>query len=379
MCIRDSRTIVPVPGPPLLHPRPSAPPKYSARLIGLTALGLLLALSLAGCSTLRYYGQAVGGGLDLLRRREPIPRLLADPSVSPELKERLQKVRAFREFAVTDLGLPDNRSYRTYADLGRPYAVWTVTAAPELSVEPRVWCFPIAGCVTYRGYFSRERALAYAAGLAEKSYDVEVGGVAAYSTLGRLADPVLSTFIGREDLDLAGLLFHELAHQVAYAPDDTTFNESFASVVEEEGVRRWLLTQEAEGGGGADLKEWREIRRRDEAVIGLLLTFRERLAALYAQAITDAEKRRRKAETFAELRADYHRLVAPWGGTRWDAWIAQDLNNAHLAAHGAYHELTGAFAALLAEQGGDLPAFYADIKRLAAMRYEERRAVLVER
>lgn len=334
---------------------------------------LLFPIALAACGSLGYYAQAVKGGLQVWRRQRPIPRLLADPAVATDLKARLARVAAIRDYASRVLALPDNRSYRSYADLGRPYAVWTVTAAPELSLAPLTWCFPVAGCVAYRGYFDRGRAERFAARLAGRGHDVDLGGVAAYSTLGWLHDPVLNTFLGRPEADLAGLLFHELAHQVAYAGDDTAFNESFATAVEREGVRRWL---EAEGRG-AELAAWRLAREREERVESLLLAHRDRLAEAYAAAEGEDWKRRRKAEILAELVAAHRALADAWGGSPYAGWFESGLNNARLASLGAYHELVPAFEALLARLGGDLPRFYAEVRRLARLPAEQRREVLV--
>lgn len=332
----------------------------------------LLALALTSCSALSYYTQAVRGGLQVQWRKQPVEKLLADPGLDPALAERLRLARQLRRFAVSELSLPDDGSYRAYADLDRPYAVWTVVAAPELSVEPLTWCFPVAGCVSYRGYFSPRRAQRFARRLAGRGYDVEVGGVVAYSTLGWLADPLLNTFIGLPEPELAGLLFHELAHRVAYAADDTPFNESFVTAVELEGVRRWL----AAAGREEEMVAYRQREAQDEAVIELLLGYRQRLAEAYQAPESDEQKRRAKAELLAELTADYRTLTAPWGGSPYDAWVDAGLNNAHLASIGAYHELLSAFEALLAELDGDLPRFYQEVATLARLPRQERRSAL---
>ena len=200
----------------------------------LTIAGAVLPLS--GC----YLLQAAGGQMEISAKREPIAEVIADAATPPQLRARLEYVANARDFASRELGLPDNESYRSYADLDRPYVVWNVFAAPEFSVEPRRWCFPIAGCVVYRGYFSEEAAQHYASRLRRRGDDAAVGGVAAYSTLGHFKDPVLSTMLGWSDAQLAATLFHELAHQVVYVPGDSEFNESFATVVEEAGLERWL-------------------------------------------------------------------------------------------------------------------------------------------
>jgi predicted aminopeptidase len=341
----------------------------------LLALVLVVALGATACATLGYYGQAVRGGLEILRARRPIAELVRDPATPPERRERLRTVLAIRDFAARELGLARDDSYSSYVELGRPHAVWTVVAAPELSLAPLRWCFPFAGCVTYRGYFSADAARRFADRLARRGFDVEVGGAAAYSTLGWFADPVLSTFLDEPDADLAGLLFHELAHRRLYVQDDTTFNESFASVVEAEGVRRWLERQ----GRGAELAAWGERRRRERAAIDLLLAYRERLARVYAATAPRQWKLERKRELFAALAADYEARRREWGeGTAYDGWFDGEPNNARLAAIGAYSELQPAFEALLRRAGGDLERFYAEVEALAALDPAGRRRRLDE-
>lgn len=336
------------------------------------ALGLGIAALASGCGSLGYYAQAARGGLEILCKKRSIARLLARPDLPPVLRERLTLVQEVRAFASQELALPDNASYRSYADLGRPYASWTVVAAPELATAPVEWCFPIAGCVSYRGYFRRAGAEQFARRLAGEGYDVDLGGVPAFSTLGWLPDPVLNSFVAWPEADLAGLLFHELSHQVAYAPGDTTFNESFATVVEAAGVERWLTTR----GRGEELAAWRQEAAHEEAVIALLLAARDELTALYAATAPADRQRARKAELLAELRARYHALAASWGSQRYDGWFDDGLNNARLASFGAYHDLVPAFQARLAALDGDLPRFYAEVQRLAKLPAEERRKEL---
>jgi predicted aminopeptidase len=319
-------------------------------------------LAVASCSTVGYYAQAARGGLEILGKRRSIERLLARPHLDPALRSRLVLVQRMRDFASRELGLPDNRSYRSYAALGRPAVSWTVVAAPALSLEPKLWCFPVAGCVSYRGYFDPAAAERYGRELEAQGYDVEVGGVAAFSSLGWFADPVLDTFLGRPDADLAGLLFHELAHQVAYAPSDTTFNESFATVVERVGVERWL---EAEGRL-AEIAALRTERAREAQALDLLATARAELQALYRSALEDAAKRRRKGEILDQARAAHARLAEAWGGSPYAGWFDAGLDNARLVSFGAYHERVPCFEALLEEEGGDLSSFYARVRVLAA-------------
>lgn len=338
------------------------------RLSGLALASLVAtALLLAGC----YSGRAAWGGLRLMVARRPVARLLADPGTDPELAGRLRAARAMVEFAADELALPVGRAYDSYVELGRPYATWTVSAAPELSVEPVVWCFPVAGCVSYRGYFSEQRARRFARRLEAEGLDVEVGGVRAFSTLGWFRDPLLSSFLDLPEPELAGLLFHELAHRRLYVKDDTTFNESFASLVEEEGVARWLGGQ----GRAEELAAWRAARRRDDEVVELALATRARLAEAYAAARPEAWKRERKAALLGELRAAYRERRGEWGD-RWDGFFDEGLDNARLAVLGAYHELAPGLRRLLAKQQGELERFYRAAEALAELTPEARRSRL---
>lgn len=331
----------------------------------------VLALALAAsCGTVGFYAQSIRGGLEILSRRRPIPEVLEDPEAPEALKDQLREVLAIREFAVGELALPDNGSYRTYAELGRPYAVWNVVAAPELSVDPVVWCFPVAGCVSYRGYFSRARAERFAEKLLRSRHDVDVAGVEAFSTLGWFRDPVLDTFVWRPPSALAGLLIHEMAHQRLYLPGDTELNESFATTVEIAGVERWLVAT----GRAGELPAYLLGRERQDQVAALVLGTRRRLVELYSSSAPDEEKLRRKAELFADLGARYETLKASWDGwDGWDSWFAGGLDNADLAAFGAYHRLVPALQALLGSVGGDLEAFYERVEELAPLGPDERR------
>ena len=332
-----------------------------------------LALALSGCSTTSYYWQAVRGHLDLMEARRPIAEVIADPATKPELRERLKREQALRSFAITDLGLPDNGSYRSYAALDRPFVIWNVFAAPALSVDPMQWCFPIAGCVVYRGYFHEADADAEAEQLRQAGNDVYVGGVPAYSTLGWMDDPVLSTFIRWQEPELARLLFHELAHQKAYAKGDSAFNEAFATAVEEEGVKRWI----AHDGRPALMQQWAEAQRHRKGFLQLVTEAREDLAALYAGPLPDDAKRQAKAARLAQLTSDYAALKAGWGGfAGYDRWFAKGVNNAQMASVTVYTAWVPAFEVMLHDDHDDLPAFYAHIKRLAQGSAEERLAAM---
>ena len=310
-------------------------------------------LVLTGCETLSYYLQAVGGQMAMMARSKPAAELIADPATPPALRERLTLARSIRDYAVSGLKLPDNASYRNYAELDRPFAVWNVVAAPEFSLEPLQSCFPVAGCVAYRGFFAQADAERHAAALRAAGNDVFVYGVAAYSTLGRFDDPLLSTFIRYADAELARLIFHELAHQVAYAKDDSTFNESFAVVVEREGVRRWL----AATGRGAQLQAFLSLQERRRAFTAEVEQVRARLKLLYRQRIAPEAMRERKQAELQELRA---RLA---GQERFQGQVP---SNAMLASFATYTDLVATFEHLLQEEGNDLGRFYARVKAYAA-------------
>jgi len=310
--------------------------------------GAALALLLCGCETLSYYSQAIGGHFDIMAAARPVDAWIADPGTPPDLRARLQLAGRIRDYASRGLGLPDNRSYRSYAELGRPYVVWNVFAAPEYSVEPRKECFPLTGCVAYRGFFSEGEARSMAARLKAQGNDVYVGGVPAYSTLGWFDDPLLSTFIRYPDAQLARLIFHELAHQLIYKPNDTTFNESFAVTVEEEGVRRWL---EADGRP-AELEAFRAAQDRRKRFAGRVKETRAELAAAYAEGGDAAARKRKKTQIWENLRREYPKIVPA------------EANNAFLASIALYNELVPDFEALL-RQSGSLPAFYERVRELA--------------
>lgn len=334
---------------------------------------------LGACGTVGYYSQSIGGHLDVLRAARPIDDWLDDPSTPEALRARLEKVRTMRRFAAEELALPDNRSYTTYADLKRPFVVWSVFATPELSLQLRQWCFPVVGCVTYRGYYDRVEAEQYAQGFRERGDDVYVGGIPAYSTLGYTADPVLSTFIGFPEGEVARLIFHELAHQVVYVPGDTTFNESFAVAVEEEGVRRWFARDGGQGSPAAIA--YRQSVERKRAFIALLTRHRLVLQSAYARRDDADAKRAAKKQEFDALHADYEAAkrdpASPlFGFNGYDRYFAQALNNANLAAVATYTQRVTAFAKLLDDQHGDLRRFYRAVAALAGLPAVERNARL---
>jgi predicted aminopeptidase len=330
---------------------------------------VLIAAAGSGC----YILESVEGQLALMSKREPITRVIADASTPPALRSQLEAVAAIRDFASRELGLPDNGSYRSYADVGRRYVVWNVVAAPEFSVDPREWCYPIVGCVAYRGYFVEAQARAFADKLRSEGVDVAVGGVAAYSTLGHFDDPVLNTMMGWSDVELAAIIFHELTHQLVYVPDDSAFNEALATTVEEEGVRRWLHAQ----GRDADLASHLLQQERYQKVIGLLSATRAELRAIYASGLPPEQVREKKRAASLAMRSSFALLKADWGGhAPFEAWFAEDLNNAHLASIATYFDCVPGFKRELEAAGGDLPAFYARVRGLAKLDQEKRDAIV---
>lgn len=327
-----------------------------------------------GCSAIGYYGQSLGGHLGIVRAARPVPDWLADAQTPAALRARLELSQRIRDFAVTELHEPDNASYRRYADLKRSAAVWNVVAAPELSLQLQTWCFPVVGCVGYRGYFDPAAADALAAGLRAQRLEVDVYGVPAYSTLGMLpgdafADPLLNTFVHYPEGELARLIFHELAHQIVFAKGDTVFNESFATAVERIGSARWLR----ERAGPEAREEFMRAEARQRDFRALTMRYRDRLDALYRSAAVDDDKRRGKAALMAELRSDHDAMKRErWHGyAGYDGWFAR-ANNASFGVLAAYNQRVPDFERLFEREGRDFPRFYAEVKRLAALPPEER-------
>ncbi len=360
------------------------------------AAGLVLGVAvslLSGCTALSYYWQAFAGQMEVRRLSRPVEDVLADRATGAELKRRLEYAARARDFASRELGLPDNRSYRLYADLQRPSVVWNVFAAPELSLDLKTQCFPVAGCVPYRGYFAKADADAHAAQLRAAGDDVYTGGVPAYSTLGWFDDPLLNTFIRFPELEIARLIFHELAHQVAYVKDDAAFNESYAVAVEEEGIARWIKANAVRAGAvaaGADsasgvtaeqVTRFEAWRQRQRELIDLLMRGRARLGGVYAGAADAAAQRSGKARAIETLKADYAQLKSTWKlseaeAKSYDDWFYRDLNNARLGSVAVYTQHVAGFAHMIARAGGDMQKFHIDVKALAALPKAERLAKL---
>jgi predicted aminopeptidase len=333
--------------------------------IGVAFIACCATVTLGGC----YYIQAARGQMEIVSKRRPITSVVADPKTPEELRARLEYVAAAREFASHELGLPNNASYRSYADLSRPYVVWNVFATKEFSVDPIRWCFPVVGCVVYRGYFKEENARNYAAKLARRGDDVSVAGIPAYSTLGHFKDPILNTMLGWTDAQLAGTVFHELAHQLVYVAGDSEFNEAFATVVEENGLDRWLATR----GKSDDIRIWRMQQKRGEQFINLLLSTRDKLADLYKQDIPKETMRERKQYIFGKLKLEYQDLKRSWNGyAGYDHWFAHTLNNAYLVSAATYYGCVPGLERVLKNVNGDFPRFYDEARKLAKLSKEKR-------
>ena len=341
--------------------------------ISAVALIFLAMLLITGCAEIGYYSQAVGGHLKLMSARQDVQALIESDETDHKLRERLQLATEIRRFASDELQLPDNDSYSTYVETGRSSVTWNVVAAEEFSVNAKTWCFPVAGCVSYKGFFNESAAKKYSASLDKENYDTTINGATAYSTLGWFDDPILDIMLRGSDIRIAGLIFHELAHQQLYVKGDSDFNEAYASFVEQEGVRIWLKkTGQTELLGR--YADW--LQRRSE-FSDLLLSARKELETLYEEKISDKEKRAGKQAVFAGLRARYQVFKDRHGSfTGYDRWFEKELNNARLVATATYRRFVPAFEKLYEELGGDFNAFYQKAEALAAMDKTERQNIL---
>ena len=350
-----------------MHDLPPAAAVRAARSL----FAAVLAAALSGCSSIDYYAQAVHGEIALLGARQPIAKLLADPAADPALKKRLQVAQQARAFASAQLDLPRNGSYTDYADLHRAYVVWNVFAAPEFSLTPVTHCFPIAGCVSYLGFFDQPRADAEAARLQKQGYETYVGGVAAFSTLGWFDDPILSTMLRWDDDDLVSTIFHELSHQKVYVGGDSAFNESLATFVQHQALQQWRAAR-----GLPQVVD--ESEQREQGFTALVMETRARLQKIYDSGEPPGQMRRDKQAEIERLRTSYRALRdGAWHGYKgFDAWVDAPINNARLLPFGLYHRWVPAFAALYAQQGGDWPKFYSAAKQLASLDLEQRTVAL---
>ncbi|MBT7952215.1 MAG: aminopeptidase [Gammaproteobacteria bacterium] len=334
------------------------------------ALGTLL----SSCSTLSYYGQSMSGHLQLLRSREDVHSVLQSIDTPDELKHRLKSISRIRDFASHTLGLPDNSSYRSYADIGRKFVVWNVFATPALSFEPKTSCFLIVGCLSYRGYFKKDDAVKYMESLKDNGFDIYLGGVMAYSTLGWFDDPILNGMLERNDFDLARLIFHELAHQQLYIKDDTEFNEAFADAVALIGLGYWLeINSTIE-----QKRNYEHQLARENQFIDLVLSYRDKLDLLYRTDISLTKKHLQKEEIYEDLQNAYVQLRSSWGEhSEYDSWFAQGVSNAKLSAISTYRKLVPFFLQAYRTTGENMEAFYTRIEAIGLCEAERRRELLL--
>ncbi len=330
---------------------------------------LTFAILFSGCETLNYYGQAITGQIKIMNSRQPIDRVIADPKTPDTLKTRLRQVLKIRDFAKKRLFLPVEDNYLTYTDLKRPYAVWAVYAAPEFSLEPKTWNYPFIGKSAYRGYFSESDANKYANELVNEGFDVYVGGVSAYSTLGWFDDSVFSTVIDRSEAGIAALIFHELSHQLIYVKGDSTFNESFATAVEQEGLRRWMISINKKN----DYDYYIKSNKRHKEFIQLIIKYRQKLDTLYQKELELDHKRLKKRLIFKELKKEYELIKKDWGGyAGYDDWFSNQLNNAKLVTVAVYYDFVPALLMILEKNNGDIKLFYKKCNDLAQKNRIER-------
>ena len=334
-------------------------------------LAALVLLLLASCESVSYYGQAARGQISLLMNTRTIEAMLKQPDLPDTTRSKLHIIQEARKFSATDLRLPVGKNYLNYVELDRPHVVWNVFASPPLSTESRNWCYPVAGCVSYRGYFAEVSANRFADRLIDQGFDVYTGGVDAYSTLGWFNDPVTSAIVARSDHRLAALIFHELAHLLVYIPGDTRFNESLASFIEREGLRRWLLAS-----GETDLyQQFLQDSNRQQEFVALVTEHRARLAVLYESELAEADKLIGKQQIQQDLRDEYQQRRDSWNGG-YDGWFAGPLNNAQLATVASYNDLVPAFARLLENSEGNLDLFYAVVSEMTRLRPQQREEML---
>ena len=334
---------------------------------------LLLVTCTPACSSIGYYVQSIQGQLEILQKSRPIDELLDEHKLPQQLLAKLDKIRQIRDFAITELSLPDNGSYRQFADLGREYVVWNVFAAPELSLDKKHWCYLVVGCLNYRGYFSRDAAFQLANNLEEQGNDVYVGGVTAYSTLGWFADPVLNTMLYRETTDLAKVIFHELAHQKIYINGDTEFNEAFAETVAIEGVERWLRKIDNPELTLLFIQE----QEREDTFVNLVLRYRYQLDELYHSQLPDPQKRVTKTRILQQMVNEYQQDRSTWSdGVTYDTWFALGVNNAKLNAVTTYRGYVPGFKNLLRSAGNNLARFYELVEELGKCPAEIRKSIL---
>lgn len=322
---------------------------------------ILLFIGCSGCSTVSYYSQSIAGQTEIWMKQQPIDKLLSDPKIKPALKQRLEFVKAIRQYSIDELGLPENNSYLSYADLNRQFVVWTIYATPPYSLEPKTWCYLVVGCLGYKGFFSEKAARDELTKLQKQGLDVYMGGVVAYSTLGWFDDPVLSTMLNWSDLELAKVILHELAHQLLYLKDDTVFNESFAETIAIIGVRKWL-----EDYNNKELAfEFEQLRKVQQLFIKLVFKYKDKLQHLYQSDLSAIAMERKKSEIFKALQTEYEAKKKNWLTVTYNNWFSNNLNNAKLVSVVTYHEYVEDMLVIYKKSGRQMKHFFDIMKRLS--------------
>jgi len=338
-------------------------------------ISLLLVLLVSGCAELQYYGHAFSGQLEVISKRKPIADVIKDPDTEPKVIQKLRFVERAHDFAISDLNLPDSDSFRSYSDLERDYVLWNVFATPELSLNTKQWCYPFLGCLGYRSYFEKAYAESVAIELEQAGWDVYVAASPAYSTRGFFSDPIYNPMLRYDDLTLAGILFHELAHEKIYFKNDSELNESFAVAVQNEGMQRWLTHEKKP----QYYSEYVTSQQRDKQFVRLALKYRQQLEDVYQSVQTDDEKRLQKKQILNSLREAYFVLRKEWDGyAGYDHWFDKPLNNARLAPVGTYQGHVPVFESLLKKHKGNLPAFYHHAEQISELPVKERREKLLK-
>jgi len=350
---------------------------WPGRLKNIRSVSLIVILFIlvSGCADVRYYMQSVRGQLDVVSRRQDIVELLEDETLPQAMRDRLNLVLDVRRFAVDAMQLPESGSYKAYADLERDYAVKNLFAAPEFSTHLRTWCYPIIGCATYRGYFDEDQLNATAKKLSKQGYDIYTGRVAAYSTLGWFDDPILNTVMGWPEYQLIGLIFHELAHHRLYIEDDTVFNESFASAVEQSGIELWYSRQARHD----QVRIYLERKDSRKLVMDIIFRTRDELAELYRQELPVEDARQKKDQLMRQAKKEYEQLGEQvTSSSGFNRWFAGELNNAKLGSVAAYNNYKDAFLAILASHDHDYAKFYSEVEALGKLDRAERKARMEE-
>jgi len=332
-------------------------------------------LFIQGCTSLGYYWEKVQGQAEILNKQQPIQAVIENPKTTASVKAKLINVQQARKFASDVLLLPDNNSYRNYADIGRDYVVWTVVATSPYSIKPKEWCFLIVGCLSYRGCFSKQSAEDFAAKLKKQGMDVYVSGIKAYSTLGWFDAPLLNTMLYKSEAYRVGIIFHELAHQKIYVENDTAFNEAFATSVELEGIKAWFKHEEKQ----QKFKKYLIRKKRDKIFKHLLKNSRTKLKNLYAENKTPQQLQVEKKSIFTQLQVDYTKFKNNWHGyTGYDEWMSQGLNNAHLALVATYNDWLHAFSHLFENANRNYQLYFKKIKQLTELDKNQREKQLEE-